>query len=97
MSSIYKLSKAAERDLEQLYRYTITQFSVIQANHYLEELERALILLAEFPAMGRSAEMIRPNLRSYVHQSHTIYYRIREKDILIVRVINQRMDHKSLM
>lgn len=97
MSSIYKLSKAAERDLEQLYRYTVTQFSLVQANSYLEELERALILLAEFPAMGRSAEMVRPNLRSYINQSHIIYYRIREKDILIVRILHQRMDHKSLM
>lgn len=97
MSLIYKLSKSAERDLEQLYHYTIRQFGLTQASDYLLELEGVFELLAEFPTMGRSAEMIRPNLRSHTHQSHVIYYRKRAKDIFILRVIHQRMDHKRLM
>lgn len=95
--NFYKLSKAAERDLEQLYRYTILQFGMTQASDYLTELMRTFELLAEFPSMGKSAEWIRPNLRCHSYQSHMIYYRQRANDIFIVRVLHQRMDHKSLM
>lgn len=94
---MYKLSRQAERDIEQIYQYSIAQFGVTQASDYLNELERAFELLAEFPRMGRSAEIMRPNLRCHQHQSHIIYYKPIANGISVVRVLHKRRDYKRLM
>lgn len=89
---MYKLSVRAERDLELLYEYSAAQFGDFQAENYLLDLERAFLLLSEFPHMGKSVESIRPALRCHYHRSHAIYYKPSKIGVFIVRVLDQRMD-----
>lgn len=90
---MYKLSRKAEQDLNLLYHYSAEQFGDGQAEQYLLELEQAFLRLVDFPLLGKEAEYLRPNLRSYVHRSHTIYYKSNQSGILIVRVLDQRMNY----
>ncbi|TLU75024.1 type II toxin-antitoxin system RelE/ParE family toxin [Mannheimia varigena] len=91
---MYKLSVQALKELEKLFRYSISQFGIRQTEAYFEDLKHILSLLAEFPTMGISMEHIRNGLRAHTHQSHTIYYRIKKDHIFIVRILHNQMDHK---
>lgn len=93
---MYKLSRKAEQDIELLYDYSLTQFGEMQAERYLLALEKAFFLLVDFPKLGKQVDEIRPNLRCYFHRSHAVYYQIIENGVLIVRVLDQRMDHTRL-
>jgi len=42
--------------------------------------------------MGRAYDHIRPGLRCFGHKSHSIYYVLRDRGILIVRVLHSRQD-----
>ena len=94
---MYKLSRKAEQDIELLYRYTIAQFGVNQATAYVEGLIEKFELLVKYPQLGKEADHLAPNIRSLIYQSHTIYYKPRQNDIFIVRVIHQRMEPRHLM
>lgn len=94
---IYRLSAKALKDQEQLYRYSFSQFGMIQAARYMEELIRVFELLAEFPNLGTNCENIRADLRKHTHESHTIYYRIKADNIFIVRILHNQMDHRRYM
>ncbi|OOH90275.1 hypothetical protein BMT54_05085 [Pasteurellaceae bacterium 15-036681] len=94
---MYKLSRKAEQDIELLYRYTIAQFGVNQATTYVEGLVEQFELLVQFPKLGKEADHIAPKIRSLLYQSHTIYYKCRQNDIFIVRVIHQRMEPRNIM
>lgn len=93
---MYKLSRKAAQDLDLLYHYSAAQFGDGQAEQYLLELEHAFLRLVDFPLLGKEVEHLRPNLRCYVHRSHTIYYKPSQGGILIVRVLDQRMNHHRL-
>jgi toxin ParE1/3/4 len=45
----YRLTPAAEHDLEDIWTYTTEQWSIEQAERYTDELTEALTRLAESP------------------------------------------------
>jgi toxin ParE1/3/4 len=51
----YELSRAADRDLDDIYVYTFRQFGALQADVYFESLEECLTKLAENPLLGVDA------------------------------------------
>jgi toxin ParE1/3/4 len=87
-----KLTPAAERDLENIWRYTADRWSVEQAETYLDSLLDAMEELADNPSRGRSAEDIRPDYRRQNIGAHVIFYKRATYGITVVRVLHQRMD-----
>ena len=89
---MYLLSEAASRDIEQLLERSVLDFGVNQTEIYFDSLKRCLALLAENAEMGLSADDIQIGYRRFPHQSHVIFYREQEVDILIIRVLHKSMD-----
>ena len=87
-----ELSIAADRDIDDILDYTHTTFGTVQAEAYYHSLRGCFTLIAENPEIGRARPELAPDLRSYRHRSHVVYYEVRDNDILIVRVLHQRMD-----
>ena len=57
----YRLSPAAEHDLENIWhRYTCRQWSVGQAEHYIDMLSAAFGELASSPMIASACDHIRP-------------------------------------
>ncbi len=56
------------------------------------ELETAILGLAEFPQMGRLREELGANVRSVVVREHMVFYRLAPGNIVILRVLDTRMD-----
>jgi toxin ParE1/3/4 len=88
----YKLAPRAERDLEEIWRYTAGQWSVEQAETYVDSLIDAMEALAEHPLRGRAAEDIRPGYRRQNAGAHIIFYEPKDYGVAIIRVLHQRMD-----
>lgn len=91
----YRLSVAAEADIDAIYLYTDETFGSRQADQYVLGLKHAIERLAEIPRMGRSADDPRPGLFRFRYQSHVIFYTIEPGYIVIQRVLHGRMDFDS--
>lgn len=87
----YELSRAADRDLDDIYVYTFREFGALQADVYFESLEDCLTKLGENPLLGVDASNVRAGYRRFVHQRHTLYYRKIRTGVRIVRILGPGM------
>jgi toxin ParE1/3/4 len=91
----YRLSKRAYADVLGIAAYTIERFGIQQARRYRNGLERSFQMLADHPMRGRSAAELAQDLRRWQYESHTVFYLLEPRGILIVRVLHLRMDIES--
>ncbi|MBM7344907.1 type II toxin-antitoxin system RelE/ParE family toxin [Pantoea coffeiphila] len=91
---MYKLTQRAAEDFTDIYDYTWLNFGESQADSYTETLEAFFHTLASMPEMGRDYPAV-PNIKRIEFQQHSIFYAIRDSDILIVRILHQQMNHIS--
>ena len=89
---VYRLSKAAENDVINIYVDGAIMFGQEQAEHYHAGLETTLKMLAEYPYSGKEQLSITPPVRIFTFRSHLIIYSIDRHDILVLRVLNARQD-----
>lgn len=96
MSLGYRLTPAADQDIVEIWQYTAETWGVAQANKYLDQIERCLKGLVENPALRKSRDEIRKGYRSLHCEQHLIFYRERsKKQIEVVRLLHERMDHQA--
>ncbi|MGN6207336.1 type II toxin-antitoxin system RelE/ParE family toxin [Asticcacaulis sp.] len=88
----YKLTADAERDFENIYRYSIDTFGPLQANNYAVDLIDAFEMLATNPFAGRDIKTIVSDARCFVHASHSIYYWLQDETVMIFRILHQSQD-----
>lgn len=88
----YQLSSKAVEDIANIADYTIGAFGIEQARRYRTGIEQALKRLADNPLIGKSADHVAENLRSWSYGSHIIYYIATRTGILVARILHQRMD-----
>jgi len=84
----YRLSKQAERNLEDILVEGIQTFGSLQALKYQESFKRTFELLAYMPTIGRKSERGRKNEHRFLHGSHVLYYRIEPDEIIIETIIH---------
>ena len=92
MKAKYRLTPKADQDLAQIWRHTNENWGKSQANKYLKLLEKGLQMLLQHPRSGKVRDEIRRGYRSLPVENHVVFYRIRDKDIEIVRILHQRME-----
>ena len=92
MTLRYELSPDADQDVEAIYDYTAEKFGAAQAMSYLAGIDEILGQLVRNPELGRDRAEIKPGLRSVVHESHTIFYRILSDRLRIVRIMHGSRD-----
>ena len=88
----YRLTPAAEGDLEAIWTYTLQQWSAEQADRYIDTLTAAFEELAQSPKSAPACDQIRPGYRRRSIARHMIYFRTTTYGIVIVRVLHDRMD-----
>lgn len=87
-----RLSPAAERDLESIWTYTVRQWSVEQADRYIDFLTSAFAELADSPMIALACDHIRPGYRRWGVERHMIYFRVTDYGIAVIRILHHRMD-----
>ena len=90
-----RLTPRAERDLEEIWQYTVQEWSSAQGGKVVASLLNAMALLAKDPSRRRSAEKIRAGYRRRNVGAHVIFYKQTDDGSAIVRVLHQRMDLES--
>lgn len=93
----YRLTPAAERDLEAIWRHTAQHWSLEQANRYTDLLVTAFSDLAQFPKIAPACDHIRPGYRRRGIGRHMIYFRITEYGIVVVRILHDRMNASRVL
>ena len=88
----YRLTPAAERDLEAIWIYTLHQWGLEQADRYIDILTATFTELVQSPKTAPACDQIRPGYRRRSVERHIIYFRITTYGIAIVRVLHDRMD-----
>ncbi|WP_126358276.1 type II toxin-antitoxin system RelE/ParE family toxin [Cedecea lapagei] len=75
-----------------MYEYTWRNFGEQQADDYTEAMENVLDSIVRSPLMGWEYPEIDENIRRVDYRLHAIFYRKREKDIFILRILHQKME-----
>lgn len=86
MTLSLRISAQAERDLEQIWVYSVESWGEEQAVQYVGHVRAALELLRTNPGL------VRPRLRKFTVGSHTLYVRLGDRFLRLVRILHGRMD-----
>ncbi len=87
-----RLADPARKDLVEIGKYTWQTWGAAQKRKYLGQIKNAFKIIKDRPEIGPPRDDIDIGLRSHPVNRHIIYYRIGEKELIIVRVLHQSMD-----
>jgi len=90
----YQLSKLAEEDLENIWDYTFTNWSLKEADNYIKQIFKQINKICSNPEIGRSIFSVKPQHRMIKINSHLIVYKVENTILKIDRIIHERMDIK---
>ena len=95
------LTNDAARDLEELYDYIALHDSTRNANHVLEQIDKAFSKLSQFPERGvYPKELLAMGIREYreiFFKPYRIIYRVTSKNVYVLLVVDGRRDMQSLL
>jgi len=85
-------TEKAEEDIKEIYKHSFGEFGEAQAEKYYAGLEKRFISILEKTVHSTDYSFVAHNLRRTNYMSHAIYYRIEGDDVVIIRVLGQKMD-----
>lgn len=86
------ISPIARDDLRKIYQFGLRNWAANQSSKYLENLKERFWTLTEQPLIGIERFELLHGMRSFPVESHTVFYRVRSKQIEIIRVLHGRQD-----
>ncbi len=92
----YELSSEADRDIEEIFDYTVAEHGLAKAVDYVDNFDPLFTRLIENPQLGRDRREILEGLRSISQESHIVFYRILKDRIRVVRVLHGSRDLPTL-
>lgn len=91
--SNYKLTKLAEYDLVKIWDYTVYEWSVNQAEKYIDGLVSSFEGIAEGKVKGKAIDSVRKGYKKALHGKHYIFFRFSADNMVeIIRVLHVSMD-----
>ncbi len=91
------LTPAARNDLEEIWLYSVAQWSVDQANRYMDTLEETFELLRMMPEIARERSEFTPPVRIHPSGRHIIVYQTDESRLTIFRILGQAQNWKTIL
>jgi len=90
----HKISLEASEDIENIWLYTIENWSIDQADRYLNLILDEIEYLSGNPKSGKDFSKVRKGYFRSKIKSHFIFYKIdlKNEEIEIIRILHQRMD-----
>lgn len=91
--SNYRLTKAAEKDLVEIWEYTFNEWSLNQAEKYVNGLLSTFDAIGEGKTKGKAIDLVREGYRKVLYGRHYIFFRISTDNVAnIIRVLHVTMD-----
>ena len=94
--SEYRLSEAAIEDLLQIAIFGDETFGREQSDKYRDKLKKQFLEIAHNPLHYVNIDYIKKGYHRSVCGPHSIYYRIEEWGVLIVRILGKQDINKAL-
>lgn len=63
-----------------------------QAKEYAQNIDAALIKLAQYPDFGRERNEVYNGAKSFPVEKHIVFYQVSDSGIDVARILHQRMD-----
>jgi len=93
MLTKYRISKLAEADIDNIWLYTLENWSFVQANRYYRLIYQEIIFIVEDFESGKDISEVKNGYRQAKVKSHFIIYKKAEDGVIeILRVLHQMMD-----
>ena len=93
----YRLTPAAQDDLENIWLYTARTWSAAQADRYADILEDTLERLLFMPEMARERLDFDPPVRIHPSAEHLIIYRVEGNHLSSLRVLGAGQDWHAIL
>ena len=88
----WRISGPARRDLDNIWAYTASTWSVERADRYIDTLITRIVWLSKNEALWIVRDDIRSDIFSYHEGRHVIIFKATSDALSIVRVLHDRMD-----
>jgi toxin ParE1/3/4 len=85
-------SPEARQDLFEIWNYVWLDASAAIADKLLKHIDGACFALGGWPEFGKAGDDVRKGLRSVTVSRYVVFYRVTNKAIEIVRVLDERRD-----
>jgi toxin ParE1/3/4 len=95
--SQYRLTPAAQTDLEDIWYYTAQKWSIDQADRYLDTLENTFAQLLAMPEIARERPEFNPPVRIHPSAEHIVVYRIEPAHIEVIRILGGKQNWHSIL
>ena len=92
MKYTYEISKLAQQDLEDIWKYTFENWSLNQADKYHQIILREFDKICEHPEIGNPIDYVKQGHRTRRIKSPLIVYKIQNGKVWIDRVLHESMD-----
>jgi toxin ParE1/3/4 len=94
---IFKIGNEAENDLEKIWLYTFENWSIEQAERYLNLIFNEIEYLYINPNSGLDCGFIRKGYWKSKVKSYLIFYRLNteQNELEVIRVLHEVMDIES--
>jgi toxin ParE1/3/4 len=80
----------ADQDLLGIWSYYVTEASAEIADKIVQQIVTAARRLTGLPLSGRPRDDLKPGLRAVLAHPYAIFYRLKNGDVEIVRVLHER-------
>lgn len=92
----YKITRLAQNDLQSIWDYTVKEWSVSQAEKYIDGLLSCFDALATGSASARPIDHIRQGYKKATYGRHLVFFRASQDQMIeIIRVLHVSMDIES--
>lgn len=88
--SEYKLSDSAKLDLISIARYGDKNFGIQKSDAFRNKLKQQFSHISKQPYLYQAVEHIHPDYRRCVHGVYSIYYKVNDDTIEIMRILRQQ-------
>ncbi len=92
MQKNYELTLRAEEDIKDIWLYTAENWNIDQATKYVSLLEKRMELLGKNPEIGAERPDFGDGCRYFLHEQHSIFYRVEDNKISILGIPHSSMD-----
>ncbi|HEY7032193.1 MAG TPA: type II toxin-antitoxin system RelE/ParE family toxin [Thermomicrobiales bacterium] len=85
----------ARQDIRDILIYTEGRWGKRQRSTYKTKLDQGIQILVRYPYRGQARDDVSPGLRGLLVEAHTVYYRVEDKAVNVIRVLHSAMDVAS--
>ena len=95
-----KLSHLAQKDLDEVRRYTLKQWRQDQWFKYFRGFASTFETITEYPEKGRDRSLFYPGMRSVNYEKHVVFYLPIQANggrPVILRILHQKRNMPALV